>query len=129
MAKPGTPSGENHSSDSQTCGLKRMPRSSSSWYRRLRRNSRGVPLICKGKSHRRKSSSCSSVKRCHLIPKLTPLYPFEKPPPPTLLYQYLPILDASPFLSGQNVCPFPSLPEFGNWIATSKYNAAGECSK
>ena len=48
---PGTPSGENHSSDSQKCGRKRMPRYSSSSYSRSIRSSSTVPSICSPRSH------------------------------------------------------------------------------
>src|SRR5215204_2126384 len=61
MAKPGTPSGVNHSSESQTCGRKRSPDSSSSKCRRRTRSSSGVPSMRTGRSERRSPSSSSSV--------------------------------------------------------------------
>src|SRR5437763_1002191 len=63
MAKPGTPSGENHSADNQACGRKRKSRSANSVYRCLMRWASAVPAMRIGRSHRRMSSNCSSLTR------------------------------------------------------------------
>jgi hypothetical protein len=60
MATPGTPSGENQSVESQTCGRKISPRaasSSSSW---PTRGSSQLPAMCTPRSQMRTSSNCSS---------------------------------------------------------------------
>src|SRR5262249_21978494 len=62
---PGTPSGENHSSESHTCGWKSMPRFSSSAYKRLTRRASGERSSESFKSQKRSASSFSSESRAH----------------------------------------------------------------
>src|SRR5438105_3043721 len=63
MAMPGTPSGENHSSESHTCGLNSMPRRSRSAYSRRTCRASGARWIESFRSQKRIASSCSSERR------------------------------------------------------------------
>ena len=58
---PGTPSGVNHSSDSQKCGRKTMPRSASSASRSPMRFCSALPSIERSSSDIRRSRSLSSL--------------------------------------------------------------------
>src|SRR5437867_5068900 len=60
MAIPGTPSGVNHSSDSQTCGRKRRCWDSSSPASCRSCSSTGLPSMFTGRSHNLTSRSLSS---------------------------------------------------------------------
>src|SRR3569833_2423477 len=62
---PGTPSGENHSSESQTCGRTPKPRPSSSEYRRFTRRCRGERSMAWFRSQKRSESKSSSDRRVH----------------------------------------------------------------
>src|SRR5688500_17906673 len=66
MATPGTPSGENHSPDSQKCGSKVvMPRAASSACSGATRGSSALPSIVTFKSAIRRSSSLASGQEAH----------------------------------------------------------------
>src|SRR5256714_10164830 len=60
---PGTPSGENHSSDNHTCGRRSMPRRSRSAYRRRTCAASGELRMESLRSQKRLLSSCSSDRR------------------------------------------------------------------
>src|SRR5258705_2847358 len=60
---PGTPSGENHSSDNQTCGRSAMPRRSRSAYSRRTCAASGERRMESFRSQKRLLSSCSSDRR------------------------------------------------------------------
>src|SRR4051794_35296985 len=62
---PGTPSGENHSSESQTCGRTPIPRPSSSEYRRFTPRCRGERSMDSFRSQKRSERSSSSDRRVH----------------------------------------------------------------
>src|SRR5207302_5207921 len=63
MAMPGTPSGENHSSESHTCGLNSMPRRARSGYSRRTCRASGARWSESFRSQKRIASSCSSERR------------------------------------------------------------------
>src|SRR5581483_4840362 len=65
MAMPGVASELNHSSDSQACGLTRMPLRSSSWCRSPRQSSSQVPWSVSFRSFNRSLSSFSSGSDAH----------------------------------------------------------------
>src|SRR2546421_9601148 len=60
---PGTPSGENHSSDNHTWGRRAMPRRSRSAYRRRTCAASGERRMESRRSQKRLLSSCSSDRR------------------------------------------------------------------
>src|SRR2546430_7458128 len=60
---PGTPSGENHSSESHACGRNRMPRLSSSMYRRRIWRLSAERSMESFRSQKRSDSSFSSGRR------------------------------------------------------------------
>src|SRR2546423_3805289 len=60
---PGTPSGENHSSDNHTCGRRAMPRRSRSAYRRRTCAASGELRMESLRSQKRLLNSCSSDRR------------------------------------------------------------------
>src|SRR2546429_1443734 len=62
---PGTPSGENHSSESHACGRNRMPRLSSSMYRRRIWRLSAERSMESFRSQKRSDSSFSSGRRVH----------------------------------------------------------------
>ena len=64
--RPGTPSGVNHSSESQKCGRKRRPRARRARGRAARCGARAcVPAMSSRRSQSRRSSSSSSRQRAH----------------------------------------------------------------
>src|SRR5438045_1640329 len=66
MATPGTPSGENHSSDNQKCGRKLpRPRPSSSCCNDAIRSARTLPSMVTPSWHMRRSSRRSSGQSAH----------------------------------------------------------------